>query len=349
VTLGALPRAVVAFARLAVAVAVALFGVALLVSGCGQTTDGKKNTSCEPGRTLACTGGDGCAGHQVCADDGSAFGACTCAGDETFPSTGPASGLAGANCEDDGDCRKGSFCLTYGSRALDGEGPAGGICVAECARDASVCEKLDADATCVVLDDRGTSSVLDDTAFCLPRCKLGDAASGEEKCRGRVDLVCSEAAAGSGQGYCRPACRSDRDCGSRLCNLRTGLCGDAPPSGDPIGSACNPEESHCAGGCIDHGSNWAECSGVCRLNTPGCGQTSSRPPYDYWCYLDPSNVGGDGDLGYCAHVCDCDDDCGRDDAVCEPSGSLESDTGRAGVCASKTYASGGARPHVPCR
>lgn len=323
--------------------------ISALPIGCAET-DSNKNTSCEPGRSIACTGEDACAGHQVCNSDGSGFLPCVCARDETFPSAGPASGLIGANCRDDSDCRKGSFCLASTSRAVQGEGPSAGLCVADCARDASICEELDAEATCVVLDDGGSSSVLDDTAFCLPRCKLGDPAGNDDKCRGRVDLVCGEATAGTGEGYCRPACRSDLDCGERRCNLRTGLCADETPSGDPIGAACNPAESQCAGGCIQHGKSFAECSGVCRLNTPGCGQLSSEgPPYDFWCYLDPSSVGGTGDLGYCARVCDCDDDCGREDAVCEPNDSLSEGTGRAGVCASKAFASGGARPHLPCR
>ncbi len=339
VTSRAIARAASAFAALFLALSV----------GCGET-DGKKNTSCEPGRSVACTGNDGCSGHQVCKDDGSGFDPCVCAGDETFPAAGPASGLLGANCRDDGDCRKGSYCLPSTSTAVSGEGPSAGLCVADCGRDESSCESLDPDTTCVLLDDGGTASVLDDTAFCLPRCKLGDPERAYDKCRGRIDLVCGEATAQTGEGYCRPACRSDLDCGERRCNLRTGLCADQPPSGDPIGSACNPAESQCAGGCIAHGSKWAECSGVCRLNTPGCGQLqSSGPPYDFWCYLDPSDRGGEGDLGYCTRVCDCDDDCARDDAVCEPNSELMNDTGRAGVCASKTYASGGARRNVPCR
>lgn len=319
-----------------------------LSSGCGGS-DSKKNVVCEPGRSVPCSGTESCAGHQVCKDDGSGYGACLCAGDETFASAGPASGLVGANCGDDSDCRKGLYCLTSTSSAIDGEGPSAGLCVADCARDAKVCEGLDAATRCVVLDDGGTASVLDDTAFCLPSCKLGDPAPNDDKCRGRVDLVCSEATAGTGEGFCRPACRSDLDCGERRCNLRTGLCADEPPSGDAIGSACDPAQSECAGGCIDHGSGWAECSGVCRLNTPGCGQVSSSgPPFDFWCYLDPSNQGGDGDLGYCTRACDCDADCARDDAVCEPKNALKTDTGRAGVCASKTFASGGERAHLPC-
>src|SRR5207302_150629 len=144
----------------------------------------------------------------------------------------------------------------------------------DCARDGSVCAAADPNTKCVVLDDRGTTSKTDDAAFCLPTCKLGDPAANEDKCRGRIDLVCSEDTAGTGLGYCRPACRS---------------------------------------------------------------------------YLDPTGKGGEGDLGYCTRVCDCNDDCARADAVCEPQAKLMTATGRAGVCASKAFASGGARPNLPCK
>ncbi len=223
------------------------------------------------------------------------------------------------------------------------------MCLAECARDPSVCEALYPNTQCVVLDPGETAAPVDDDAFCLPTCKIGDPAPNDDKCSGRVDLVCAEGTAGTGIGHCRPACRADLDCGSRYCNLSTGLCNDSPRSGDGIGAACDPAAPQCAGGCVEHGEAYAECSGVCRLDTPGCGQLPSRkPPYDFWCYLDPSRAGGEGDLGYCARACDCDGDCGREDAVCSPEPDLESQTGRRGVCASKVYASGGARPGTPC-
>jgi len=319
----------------------------LLQPACGGEETGA--TACPAGRSIACTGAEGCAGHQICRDDGSGYDFCVCAGDEMFPSAGPNSGLLGATCVDDSDCRAGTSCLTTASTGVSGEGPSAGLCVVECARDASICEEHDPGTTCAVLDDRGTSEPRDDAAFCLPTCEVGDPDANEDKCRGRIDLVCDEDIAGTGVGYCRPACRSDVDCDGRQCNLRTGFCADELPGGDPIGSACDPEAPECAGGCIDHGSSYAECSGVCRLGTPGCGQTTSDgPPYDYYCYLDPSNQGGQGDLGYCVKLCDCNDDCERADAVCEPRSSLSEDTERRGVCASATFASGEKRPSLPC-
>jgi len=318
-------------------------------TGCSGK-DENPATACAPGRSIACTGAENCEGHQVCLQDGSRYDVCVCAGDDPFPSAGPNSGLIGATCADDSDCRAGSSCLASSSTGIEGEGPSAGLCVVECARDAGLCAELDEATTCVILDDRGSTSTSDDAAFCLPTCTLGDPGAGEDKCRGRIDLVCAEETAGTGLGYCRPACRSDLDCGDRLCNLRTGFCTDSAPAGDPIGSDCDPAAPQCAGGCIEHGSSFAECSGVCRLGTPGCGQdTADGPPFDFYCYLDPAGEGGEGDLGYCAKVCDCNDECGRADAVCEPRESLTEATGRQGVCASATFSSGGGmRPNIPC-
>jgi hypothetical protein len=87
---------------------------------------------------------------------------------------------------------------------------------------------------------------------------------------------------------------------------------------------------------------------VCSYGTAGCGDTGATLPLDNFCYLDPTQGAGAGDLGYCARVCDCDDDCDRDDAVCEPQPDLEAVTGRAGVCASRNFSSGGSRANIPC-
>jgi hypothetical protein len=326
-----------------------LLWIVALTFGCGGSSDSSTRTACAPGRSVACSGERGCAGHQVCRDDGAGYEPCVCSSDETFPSKGPKSGFPGATCEDDGDCRTGLLCLTSGSTSLKGEGPSGGLCLAECASDHSSCEDSYSGTLCVVLDGGRTDETIDDDAFCLPTCELGQASSNAQKCLGRADLVCAEKTAGSGVGYCRPACRSDVDCRDRFCNLATGLCTDKAPVGDGIGAACNPAAPTCAGGCIQHGATYAECSGVCRLETAGCGQAPARePPYDFWCYLDPSQVGAEGDLGYCTRTCDCDDDCGRDDAVCMAEDALQSQIGRRGVCASKSYASGGARPGISC-
>jgi hypothetical protein len=319
-------------------------------ASCGSTTQSK---GCTAGTSAACAGPGGCQGFQLCAADGASYGACNCGaldGGYDFPSSGDHSGLLGATCSSVADCRLGLSCLTSGSTAIQGEGPSAGLCVISCAGNHAGCTASEPNSTCVVLDDNGTPSVPDDdAAFCLPTCKLGPAVASDDKCRSRVDLVCSETATGAGAGYCRPACRNDVDCAPRVCDLKTGLCGDTAGVGQPIGAACDPQNPDCADGCISHGATYAECSGVCSFGTPGCGQTQSSPPFDFYCDLDPSTNSGPGDLGYCSKLCDCDGDCGRPDAVCQPETALTAKTGRAGVCGSKTYASGGPRPNLPCK
>jgi hypothetical protein len=337
-------RLLVLFAPCALLVLPALV---LPLGGCGESAPG-----CTPGQSIACAG-NGCTGYQVCNSDGKAYGACTCGEpvDPAFPTVGPNSGLIGAACTSAANCHKGFDCLTADSTLLEGQGPSAGICLAKCLPEHDFCKDLDARSKCIVLSDRGTpSDTLDDISYCLPGCKLGTQANELDKCRSRRDLVCSESPAGSGVGFCRPACRSDLDCAGRSCDLSTGLCGDSEPVGSPIGAACDPESetSTCAGACLPHTASYAECSGVCSFGTPGCGQVSTKLPLENFCLVSPTTGAGDGDLGYCSKLCDCDKDCGRADAVCEPKPNLMSKTGRSGVCGSKTFTSGALRGNTPC-
>jgi hypothetical protein len=319
--------------------------VAVVLEGCGDAA-----ATCVPGKSIACSRG-GCSGHQVCRDDGKAYDECICPGSDPgeFPSKGPNSGLIGAACASAADCRLGFDCLTSDSRLVNGQGPSAGICLQKCLPEHDFCPDFDARSKCIVLSDAGTpSQTLDDVSYCLPGCELGTQPNELDKCRGRVDLVCAESPTGSGVGFCRPACRSDLDCAGRYCDLGTGLCSDATPTGSSIGSSCGSTASSCAGGCIDRTSTYSECCGVCRYGTPGCGQQDQDPPLDYFCLLDPTTGSGDGDLGYCARLCDCDDDCGRSDAVCEPNELWSADTGRSGVCGSRTLENGDPRTNTPC-
>jgi hypothetical protein len=237
------------------------------------------------------------------------------------------------------------------STDINGEGPSAGFCLAPCPPGGSdsFCAGVDATAKCVTLDDKGTTSTDDDVVYCMPGCKIGDTKD-PDKCRSRPDSVCAEKPEGSRTGYCRPACRNDKDCAPRHCDIGTGLCGDAAPSGDSIGAACDPGNSACAGGCFPEANNYAECSGPCSYGEPGgCGQAQTTPPYDYFCYIDGALGAGAGDLGYCARVCSCDNDCGRPDAVCEPTPDIAGKTGRPGVCGSKMFANGTARKNIPCK
>jgi hypothetical protein len=326
--------------------ALLLLGTLAATPGCGH--DGP-SMACVPGQSIACAGAHACSGHQVCKSDGSRYGECLCGdgGLRSFPAVGPYSGLLGAACTTPDDCRHGLECITPGADLVGGEGPSSGMCLARCLRDHNFCPEVDATAKCIVLDDGGTTDdTSDDTSFCFPGCKVGQQPAESDKCRGRVDQVCTEYPAGAGAGYCRPSCRSDVDCAPRQCDLGTGLCADKAPTGDPIGSSCDVNGAGCAGGCIAQGGSFAECSGVCSYLTQGCGQNSD-PPIDYFCGIGSITTAGPGDLGYCAKVCNCDADCKRADAVCEPHPEFASKTGRQGMCASKKTPAGGVRTGLP--
>lgn len=318
----------------------------VLPAGCGSTS-----TACVPGQSITCVGDQACdTSYQVCKEDGSGYGECLCSrGGVTFTRTGPSSGLIGAACVSDAFCRKGLNCVALTSTEIAGEGPSGGFCLAPCTAAAgdSFCAGVDATAKCVTLDDKGTPVTDDDVVYCMPGCTIGDTKD-PDKCRSRPDSVCTEKTTGSHAGYCRPACRNDKDCAPRYCDIATGLCGDAAPSGAAIGGECGANNSACAGACFPEANGYAECSGVCSYGEPGgCGQTQTTPPYDYFCYIDAALGAGVGDLGYCARVCTCDTDCGRPDAVCEPTPDIAGKTGRPGVCGSKVFGNGTLRKNIP--
>jgi hypothetical protein len=317
----------------------------VLAAGCGGS-----GTACVPGQSIACSTGKSC-GHafQVCNSDGSGYGECTC-GPTAFPPVGPNSGLTGAACESDANCREGLTCVTKDQELVLGEGPSAGICLAPCIPGHDIlCTGVEAKAKCVVLDDKGTATTSDDTAYCMLGCNIGDTKD-PDKCRSRDDMVCFEEVPGSGIGYCRPACRKDSDCSPRYCDLGTGLCSGASRTGDSIGSLCDPTTDTCAGACHTYSGAYTECTGLCSYGEPGaCGQTRTDPPYDYYCYAEDALGSGAGDLGYCARVCNCDSECGRVDNVCEPHPELVAKTGRQGVCGSKALSSGMLRPNTPCK
>src|SRR6185295_523362 len=106
----------------------------------------KSDGGCTPGQSISCAGENGCAGHQVCRADGTAFDGCICGpnsshADGGYTDSGPHSGLLGAQCETDDNCRKGLICLGTTSTKLAGEGPGGGLCTAPCTGDATACAK----------------------------------------------------------------------------------------------------------------------------------------------------------------------------------------------------------------
>jgi hypothetical protein len=287
----------------------------------------------------------------VCRADGTAFDGCICGqgtgngADGGLTESGPHSGLLGAECDTDANCRKGMICLGTTSTKLGGEGPGNGLCTVDCTGDATACAKVDPKSVCQPTDPNLPSG----PAYCYATCTLGNPAAVDDKCDGRGDLACTEKVANSGEGYCRPACQNDGECTPRHCNLSTGLCNDLAVQGSGIGADCTPQ-SNCTGGCLTHNATFSECSGACTLGAVGCGESRDvGPPYDAYCLIEPRGAGL-GDLGYCAKLCDCDDQCGRPDAVCTPvEPSTQRDTGRIGSCSSRTFGDGTPRQNTPCQ
>jgi hypothetical protein len=192
----------------------------------------------------------------------------------------------------------------------------------------------------VIVDDLGTVSQADDVAYCFPGCQLGEPAPGDVKCQDRPDLTCFASTASPGVGFCQPVCGGDFECGDRVCDFALGVCVDPDPGAAllPIGSECDPDATsrQCDGACLSFSDDYAACSGFCNLGEAGCGSDpSANDPFTSFCLLsvgDP-DLYSVGDAGFCMELCDCDDECGHPDAVCDGfSDDLVQVLGRRGVC-----------------
>jgi hypothetical protein len=75
--------------------------LALDAATTGEPPDaGLVGMACAPGQMIDCVGLGGCPSHQICNEEGSAYGVCAC------PSQGPTDGDSGATAEDSGDCQR---------------------------------------------------------------------------------------------------------------------------------------------------------------------------------------------------------------------------------------------------
>ena len=174
-------------------------------------------------------------------------------------------------------------------------GPAGGLCT----------------TACTTNDDCGAGACFDvlpnaTTKYCVEKCSFGPTTGtvlDPNKCRGRADMACMP----SDGGVCRPLCNSDADCSPLYCDPGSGLCTQAPPTGDPIGAPCNPGSDSCKGDCVALTGTSGLCVAACTVGvTPSCGMatgTTSRA----WCQS--GVVQGLGDSSVCLAVCDCTAQC----------------------------------------
>ena len=277
-------------------------------AGCGGDAATGSGASGDPGEGSIITAGgagtSGAVGHAGAGNTG---------GDSGSGSTTPASGTLGATCVVDSDCGAGLTCLTSDSTTLGGlGGPSLGLCTVTCALD-SDCAPFEAGAGCV---NYGTTN--DPQAFCFEGCVQGSDGT-VTQCQGRPDIACADLSDPTlttvPNPFCVPQCRSDLECGTGLfCNPQTGLCNKTKPTGDPVGTACDPAAAtnNCLGTCIgvrdsqnnlttgfcaDLCSGYAACDFGAGLNATG------------FCMGQLSSNFGLGDLGYCEPLCDCSGDC----------------------------------------
>jgi hypothetical protein len=299
-------------------------------------------------------------------DSGGAGGASNNGG---APNTGGSSGSAsttpiGQACLKDTDCSlPGLVCLLPTGSEFAGGGVSNGVCSLDCSKDITAVS-ASAPSTCFMVDQTATCLQVSNTqAFCVESCTPGAVPSTETKCHGRRDMACADPN-DTGRGYCKPTCRGDYDCKGRsdsaLCDLADGTCVDKidPTRKLAAGSKCDPNAADdiCEGTCVgilegDASSTAVGfCSGLCKLGEAGCGvDITSTDPADAYCLFGTTAASDLGDIGFCAQLCDCNDDCRNPDFICSTVSGLSMQIGRIGACGPKSAANSGEPNGIACK
>ncbi len=231
---------------------------------------------------------------------------------------GPSPERLGASCEQDSDCDVAGRCIRdTDTHPVLGGGPIGGYCTKDCTADAN----CGAQGVCVA-DPTGAN------ALCLATCRDAegifslDQDLDPNRCRGREDLSCVEI---NERLTCAPTCSVDAQCPEgRRCDFTSGACVDGPPlAGDPIGTACDPAASTCAGGCLSFGDpadpDFSVCSAACVLG--GVLDGLECGGFDEGiCLFTREEDPAPGDRGYCTRSCTTHGDCAGPNFWCQPFG-----------------------------
>jgi MYXO-CTERM domain-containing protein len=277
------------------------------------------------------------------ADSGREAGSRTDASQPRSDASGTTLAIGGA-CAKPSDCPAGVTCLLPSSTKLGGGGPAKGLCTVDCSINGQAdCDAVDPGSLCLANGEIG---------YCFESCIGGDPLPGTTKCKDRPDMACTPAS--TGDAYCKPTCRGNSDCAPRLCDPVSGLCVDTQTGSKPIGSACDPNAAtnDCAGSCLPGGnpptSDNSMCSAACSIGEPGAcdvdPKSTSLPLAA--CLLAAYPGEGKGDIGGCAQLCSCDNDCLNKSFVC---GAVDLATvGRAGMCVPGTDSTGAPVTGISC-
>jgi len=343
--------------RLSIVTSVGVFAAALLglVPACGSSNKGSST-----GRLLDDGGPSGNGGSAN--SNGGSPGASTGGGANGGAGTGTSSTTPiGQPCLKDSDCgTMGLTCLLPTGNDFLGGGIANGVCTYDCSSDITAVS-VTAESACAQVDPNATCLQVSPTqGYCWELCTIGAVPSSEIKCHNRRDMGCYDPD-GTGTGYCKPACRGDFDCAGRKCDLSEGICVDSIPAAKnlPLGSKCDPnaDSDPCQGTCIgiSDGDSSATpsvgfCSGLCKLGEIACGvDPSSKAAIQADCLFGPDQNADLGDLGFCAQLCDCNDDCKDPDFICSTLPTqLSSQLGRAGGCNPKAGANPGEPNGIKC-
>jgi hypothetical protein len=314
-----------------------LFHVVFLLTGCGNSTNGT-SPDCDDGESEDCRNTSG----------GSNSTSSTNTGTSTETNTDLLA--LGASCSTDQDCPKKAQCLTNDSKSWLGGAPPEGICVADCSEDDQVCDDF-ANTTCIESLREGAepSQTGIRSALCLPRCSPKDGSLSEPSCSKFPGTLC-EPLSDDGTGVCRPMCSLDSQCASKHCDLQFGVCVSEPTTyKTSFGSACSPENSTCNGVCLTLSSGYEVCSNRCTFGSRAtCDGITGSTVASACAY--GSMGGGLGDLGYCAQLCDCDDDCAHEQLVCESFAdeSVRAALGHQGLCTAPVDYTGAKHEGTPC-
>lgn len=311
-------------ARTWLALGLMSLGTIAAVVGCGsdETTGGGGGLITAGAGGTAGTGGTGAVGRGGSTASGGSSGTGTIA-----------AGNLGATCTSDLDC--GSLtCLLPTGTELGSGGPGLGMCTQTCKSDLD-CDAAEPGAGCIPV----SSTV----AYCFEACTVGNPTTASAKCQGRADFLCTDlsTAMDGSETFCVPLCQSDDECGTgAYCSPKSGLCQKTKPTGDPLGTACDPNatDDTCAGFCLQTSADGAKpvtgactqvCSGAteCNFNGSKAGGFCARVPGD----------GGFLDIGLCEPSCNCDSDCKFPGDVCQAwtanaNASLVKDLGTDGFC-----------------